>query len=290
MPPKIIDLKNFKIDKQCKHIAYNDYSHVYVNLNTGEQYSSVTTLIGMYKKPFDRDLHSQTKAIELIVGTEQFTDLKKQFGYNNVLKYYNENVATTIEKKHELAQATQEILNKWTTLNTQAVDKGKAYHKEKEDFYTSKFKVLYESLVYQVCLDNELNNGIDYAIYPEMLVFNDEYKIAGQIDLVIKQKNKIIVRDYKTNKKLDLRNTFKDGKMLFPIQDIEDCNYRHYQIQLSMYAFMIKELFGLEIDSLYIDHHVPEGDKPYKVDYIESHVINMLDDFKFIKDFNAFKK
>ena len=36
-------------------VILNHDTHVYTNTETGEVYTSVTTFIGKYKKPFDKD-------------------------------------------------------------------------------------------------------------------------------------------------------------------------------------------------------------------------------------------
>ena len=39
-------------------IVFNEEKHTYTNSKTDEKYISVTTLLGKYKTPFDKDKHS----------------------------------------------------------------------------------------------------------------------------------------------------------------------------------------------------------------------------------------
>lgn len=289
----IENYKSLKIDKQLDHIAYNDYKHVYYNLNTGERYTSVTTLIHMYQNEFDTDKWSKYKAIErLITKNETDDSSKKQVfdaykkqagGYNNVVPYFENTVIKDDEnKRYKFGLLQQKILDEWKTTNKNSLIKGSEYHKKKEDYYLERCEAYYESILYKVCTDNKFDNGVDYAIYPELLIYNDEFKIAGQADLIIRAKNDLIVRDYKTNKKLDMTNNFQN--LLYPLTHIQDCNFNHYQLQLSLYAYMLSHNFGVNVKELVVDHHTDTADIPYPCKYMYDEIDSILHDYKFKYD------
>ena len=43
-------------------IKFDEAAHTYTHTETGEPFISVTTLLGKYKQPFDRDGHSKRVA------------------------------------------------------------------------------------------------------------------------------------------------------------------------------------------------------------------------------------
>lgn len=108
------------------------------------------------------------------------------------------------------------------------------------------------------------------GIYPEHFVYLKSAGICGQSDRVEIVDDCINVFDYKTNKKID-KESFKNWegiskKMLNPISHLDDCNFNHYSLQLSMYAYIImKHNPTLKIGKLILQHVIfdKEGDDKY---------------------------
>ena len=269
----IKDHKTLKIDKELNHVGYNDYKHLYFDKGSGLKYISCTTLIHEYQQPFDKEYWSQYKAIERILTPTEFKDLKSEVGYKNVVSQYQNLISDNQEKITQLNETTQQILNEWQQTNAESLKKGTAYHKEKEDFYTSKMYAFYNSVKYNVCTNNDLRTH-EFGIHPELLIYDDEFKIAGQVDLLIKTGNKITIRDYKTNKKLVFNNAFQNMK--YPLEHLSDCNFNHYQLQLSLYAYMINKMYGYEITDLYIDHYTGTESISYRCNYLYNEVIDLI--------------
>jgi hypothetical protein len=53
--------------------------------------------------------------------------------------------------------------------------------------------------------------------------------------------------DWKTNKEIKTKSGFdtktkNTAKMLYPLGNLDDCNYYHYTLQLSTYAWMIQQV------------------------------------------------
>ena len=81
------------------------------------------------------------------------------------------------------------------------------------------------------------------GIYPEHFVYLKSAGICGQADRVEVIQDTVDVVDYKTNKRID-KESYKDWqgiskKMLGPLAHLDDCNYNHYSLQLSLYLFII---------------------------------------------------
>lgn len=88
---------------------------------------------------------------------------------------------------------------------------------------------------------------------------------------------------HNTNKKIDTKSFFdnksKKGIMMkYPLSNLPDCNYYHYALQLSTYAWMIQELNPeYEIEDLILVHFDhDENMTVYNMPYLKQEVIKML--------------
>jgi hypothetical protein len=103
------------------------------------------------------------------------------------------------------------------------------------------------------------NQKLKDGIYPEHMVYLKSAGICGQSDLVEVVDGKVHITDYKTNKEIKLEGfTNWEGvsqKMASPINHLDDCNFNHYALQLSMYMFIIlKHNPKLSAGSIVIHH------------------------------------
>lgn len=211
------------MDKKRKHIKFIDETHQYFNIETNEEYLSVTKFVSMYYPRFEAD----EIARKLVTG-------------------------------HRLYQKKYEGLS-----IHEAIQLLKAEWKARTDIGTNVHNIL-EKYVLEGISDNKYSNIFDTlrlkerypndGIVPEMLLFSDKYKIAGQADLVLvnEEEETFKIFDYKTNQKGIQRNSFQDNRMFAPLEHLPDCNYYHYSIQLSLYAYMLWKETGFKCDGLSI--------------------------------------
>ena len=98
--------------------------------------------------------------------------------------------------------------------------------------------------------------------------------------------NKMIVT-HNTNKKIDLKGfydsrTKKTTKMKFPLSTLEECNYSHYNLQLSTYAYMLTqkhpEFIIEDLVLVHFDHN--DNMTVYHLPYLRDEVIRMLSFFE----------
>jgi hypothetical protein len=106
-------------------------------------------------------------------------------------------------------------------------------------------------------LNNPENQGLEKATKKE---------ICGQSDLVEIVNGRVNIIDYKTNKKIDTASYTdwegKSEKMLPPIDSLDDCNFNHYALQLSIYMYIIlKHNPKLKPGKIFIHHIVFEVEK-----------------------------
>lgn len=295
-----------KIDKRNDHVCYNDEAHVYWQENTGNKFISVTTLIGKFENEFDKEFWSLYKALERGFKEEfkmekrQLLDTKK-FDLERILEYYS------IDEE-ELLRIQKTILEEWAEENRKSCELGTAIHAKLEEEFSQGEKVLpnYGSGGKFPCIVNDYKLTQDKGVFPELLIYwedpdeqNESKKllIAGQVDRIIKDGNKIYITDYKTNKKIDEssyqdKRTKKKQVMKYPLNNLDDCNKIHYTLQLSLYAWMLQQYNPeFEIELLELHHYDRNMNLTvYPVEYMKDEVERMIKFYKQQKNLEESKK
>lgn len=102
---------------------------------------------------------------------------------------------------------------------------------------------------------------------------------------------------HNTNKKIDQKSYFnqktkKSTKMKYPLNNLDDANFLHYSLQLSLYMWMVlKSNPNLFIKGLYIIHYDHDGNTTqYECEYLKNDVERMLAYYKKELEHQAFKK
>lgn len=143
-----------------------------------------------------------------------------------------------------------EIRRLWEAENKRATDCGSWYHDMMERKALAAGKKIYRGIElpvyppimmpgYKLAPEQSIKPGI----YPEHFMFSESHGICGQSDLVYRYGNVVDIDDYKTNKELKTRGygwKYGDPAMMKGIMShLEDCNYNHYSLQLSIYMKLI---------------------------------------------------
>jgi len=220
-------------------ILFEAATHSYVSIDPEDRtkWVSVTTLIGALKQPFD----------SLAIATKCSQNQKKTNKWKGM--------------------SIKDIQQAWKNEADRACTLGNWYHDQREqDLISCETIVKHETTlpVIKPLLDGagkklaplqKLINGI----YPEHMVYLKSAGICGQSDLVEVVNDTVHITDYKTNKKIDI-NSFVNWegiskKMLGPLAHLDDCNLNHYNIQLSIYMYIIlKHNPNLKPGKLIIQH------------------------------------
>ena len=83
----------------------------------------------------------------------------------------------------------------------------------------------------------------------EWLVFYEEIRLAGSIDMVYKKPDgTIAIYDWKRAKDIKLENPYQSG--LDPVEHLPDTNYWHYTLQLNIYATILEKKYGMTVSEL----------------------------------------
>jgi hypothetical protein len=202
-------------------IVFNASDHTYRSIDGAEgiDWISVTTIISSLKKGFD------AKAVAARVSKNKRS---KWFGID-----------------------PKDIEAIWKNEADRATTLGTYYHNQREDDLCSLASMEREGVTVPVIAPSGENDGIRYAplqkldsgIYPEHMVYLRSAGICGQSDLVEVVNGKVNIIDYKTNKEIKTEAfTNWEGvteKMLDPVSHLDDCNFNHYALQLSIYMYVI---------------------------------------------------
>jgi ATP-dependent exoDNAse (exonuclease V) beta subunit len=239
---------------KSSHIKFDEKTHIYTNINTGERYISGTQLLGKYKEKFDSDA-----------------------------------IAERTAKKRGLTK--DQILSEWKESANIATTKGTAIHETIQSMLMripEKFHSEYSIVAKKALVEIEKVLGNTSNITSEMLIWNDKLKIASQSDLVQRYtppfcKHEIInIIDYKTNKAIDTYNKY-NTYMLEPLNNLMECEYNIYSLQLSLYAYLLEKMYPQakigKLAIMWLNPHTEEW-KTFAVPYMKYDVIRLLQDFK----------
>lgn len=282
-----------KIDKQNGNVAFENSSHTYWNINDNERYVSVTTLIHRYTQEFDKDFWSSYKALEKLLPKDSWNVEKKSL--LNSKKFNRELLDTYNISENDFNKVQQEILDSWEEENRKSCERGTKIHEEIEhSFYNNPHNISLQKFGLGgkfECKKDYSELDLEYGVYPEYLIYRESddgiLRIAGQVDLIVKSGNNIVIVDHKTNKKIDQKSGFdsiskSNFKMKYPLNNLMDCNFYHYTLQLSTYAWMLQKINpNFVIKDLILNHYDHNGNNTlYHCEYLKKDVERMLYHYK----------
>lgn len=297
----VINFDELTVDKSNDAVYYNDAVHKYWTHDGKQNCISVTTLLHQFTN-FDEEFWSRYKTLETMLNEEQFLSIKKELVQTKVfdIKYLIQFGITS----EEFEEKRQEILKEWERKREESCVRGTAIHREHELEHlggnTKELQHLGLGGKFNTDISNKIKPG-EKGVYPELLLsrISDDGKlrIAGQADLIIIDGFDVYILDYKTNKKLDKKSFFdkvkkKSEKLKYPLNQIDDCNFWHYTLQLSTYAWMIQKVDPrFNIKMLMLIHYDHDGGcTHYECEYLKNDVERMLAFYKKQVEYEEFKK
>jgi hypothetical protein len=201
-------------------IVFNADDHSYKSLDDENiKWISVTTLVSHFKKPFD------AKKIAAKVTKNKNS---KWYGIDPVI--------------------IQQI---WDNESERSIVLGSWYHDQRESDLCALASMEREGVTIPVFKPNEIKEGVKTAplqklepgVYPEHMVYLRSAGICGQSDLVEVVNGKVNIIDYKTNKEIKKESYVSwegiSDKLAPPVDSLDDCNFYHYALQLSIYMYII---------------------------------------------------
>jgi hypothetical protein len=184
--------------------------HKYFDLETGDEYLSVTTFLHRFEPEFD----------------------EQKISYNYALKH---------------GRTQEDVLAEWKRVKDEASDWGTRIHNSleahlKNELIDKHNDIDSNKLIYNLHKVVDVN-AAGAKLLPECIVYDEDCRMCGTADLpIIYPDTKIVdVEDYKTNKKgIDFRNKY-NKTLLYPLNHLEHTKFNMYAMQLSLYSYFFEK-------------------------------------------------
>lgn len=264
---------------QLKDTRYNDVrlifkeeGHKYTD-TFGNEYKSTTTLLHDYKQPFDKNYWLRKKSKELGISPKQ---LAKQWqtitdeacergtlthnGLENGIRsssMFKDAVQHMIKPNGEMITIA-DLPN--ININVQQLNINDFI-----ELTENKYPKIYEVLGYY--------SNAGYKIYSEIGGFMIDYLVSGTIDVLCIRDDQFVIGDWKTNrgglqfesgyykkdksqKPAQMTDQWVTTKntLLPPVNHLPECNGSIYNLQLSLYAYMVETILGIPNVGLWLCH------------------------------------
>lgn len=201
-------------------VTFQAENHKYQSLDPDDriEWTSVTSFVGMFKQKFD--------PISQSIKSSQ----------NKRSKWYG--MDPKVIQAH------------WTSETDRAITAGSWYHDQRESDLMSIDTIQRQGVnipiikpIWEGTVKKAPVQRLTEGIYPEHFVYLKSAGVCGQSDRVEVIKDTVDIIDYKTNKEIKLTSFVNwEGnsvKMSGPCSHLDDCNFNHYALQLSIYMYII---------------------------------------------------
>jgi len=211
---------------------------------------------------------------------EYFIGDKKYISFSALKKLVEpekdwDEIAEKYAKKHKMTVEAVKAL--WEEKGRVAREKGTLIHSYKENLIKEDESVYFSEGTGDIKPIKSIENLPD-GIYPELILYNNEYQVCGTADKVIIETiddiRYVDIEDYKTNAEIKTESYFNPrtqsyDMLLHPCSNIMDCNFGIYSLQLSTYAYFLEKYNytprNLTLIHLVIDE--ADGDKQAVIEY-----------------------
>jgi len=274
-------LSQHNLHPMDKNIVFQEDGHKYTILtDPNSAYTSVTTWNHTHFPKFDADAIIKT--------------MMQGKNWNPSNKYWN---MTPEEIKSQWNANSKEVSSQGTDMhyqiecfmNNPTLDKGYT-HKELYDEYSlnvpsSLVEGETESLEWTYFLEFVKNNLTLKPYRTEWLIYNDELKFAGSIDMVYENENgDLLIYDWKRSKDITKTNSWGKSAITECISHLPDTNFWHYSLQLNTYKNILENRYEKKVVGLFlVKLHPNNSKKSYevlKVPFLEEEM----------KDLNEYRK
>ena len=252
------------------YLYFDEGPHKYTDSN-GNEYVSVTTLIGNYCPKFDTKYWAHKKAREQGVSEKEILkqwDKIKNEACDRGTNTHNgiENAIKDVSKFKEAIQYLQQVGGRCITV-------ADIPNLIPTPLDVDKFKEATENKYEEIYRVFQFYTERGYTIYSEIGVFDPELLISGTIDILCDRPTDFVILDWKTNRgglqfesgyykkdKTTIPNQLtnecvrKNDKMLPPLNHLPECNGSHYSMQLSIYARLTERILNKPCTGLGLCH------------------------------------
>lgn len=262
-------------DKRYNNIrlVFDEPQHKYTD-TLGNGYISTTTILHNYQPKFDKSYWLRKKSKELGISEkklEQQWDTIKDEACERGSNTHN-GLEDGIKGGSQFKKAIQYLEARQTGEMITVADiptiLGNYRLLDLYEFIElteNKYPQIYE--VFQRYTDN------GYQIYAEIGTFLIDFLVSGTIDVLLLREDKFVIGDWKTNRgglKFEAGYFKKDKSqkpaqttdiwvpkqdfLLPPVNNLPNCNGSVYNLQLSMYAYMVELILGIPCIGMWLCH------------------------------------
>ena len=254
-------------------LTFRNEGHKYYD-SLGNDYISTTTLLHKLETPFDKAKWLRIKSKELGISE---TELSKQ--WSTITKEAcargtntHDGLEQGIKGASKFANAIQYLDTKpdgemFTIADLVNIDLNIKEMSVKDfiELTENRYPDIYNVLGWYVARG--------YHIYAEIGAFLIDYLVSGTIDVLLLRDDCHVIGDWKTNRgglkfeagyykkdktqkphQLTDEWVTKNDTLLPPVNHLPDCNGAIYNLQLSMYAFMVESILGIPNAGLWLCH------------------------------------
>jgi len=217
-------LSNKNYHERDSHIVFDEPNHIY-SVNGDPNYVSVTTFVKSHFSSFDAN-----SVIKNIMSSKKWKCSHKYWG-----------------------KTPEEIKQLWENNANDASKAGTAMHLDIERFYNN-IEVNNNSEEFSYFLN--FNERFKNKLKPwrtEMMVWDEEYKLAGSIDMIFENEdNNLEIYDWKRTKEIVKTSNFDKWANKECIEHLPDTNYWQYSLQLNVYKHLIEKNYGRKVSNMYL--------------------------------------
>ena len=202
------------------YISFEEKEHIYT-IKGDNSFTSVTTWIHSHFSDFDAD------AI--------IKKMKKKKNFKDSI-YFD--------------KTDQQIKDMWEHNRNDAANAGTKLHFDIECYYNG-YPNINDSIEYKYFLEftEKYSNLEPYRT--EWMVYDEDLKLAGSIDMIFKKDDKFVIYDWKRSKEIKKSNWNKYSHTEC-ISHLPDANFWHYSLQLNIYKSMLEKNYNIEISEMFI--------------------------------------
>jgi hypothetical protein len=141
----------------------------------------------------------------------------------------------------------EEVMAAWSRVNRKSVFEGKSLHSFAE--YHSRGEVWHDSHIEAGTRYWKLKNSfLEYwqkemngtlVLLPEIKLYTAKFWVAGTADKIYQVGDRIVIRDYKTNK--EFHNYKKSKRFQPPLNHVPGDHIHEYSLQLWLYNLMLRQ-------------------------------------------------
>lgn len=253
-------------------LIFHEDEHKY-NDTDGNDYISVTTILGNYKTKFDKEYWLKRKAKELRISVKelekQWESIKNEACERGTNTHNNleDNIKLSSMFKKAVKYMIKENGEMITVADIPNIDMNVRQLDIKEfiENTENKYPEIYKLFNYYT--------ERDYKIYSEIGMFLPKWRISGTIDILCLREDSCVIGDWKTNrgglkftagyykkdkstKPAQTTNIWvpKSEFLLPPLNNLPACNGSVYNMQLSLYAFGVEWILGIPCRGMWLCH------------------------------------